>query len=177
MGVFRRASSAGTHQRAPAPADHARMYKHFAPRLLRDGELRFGNEPAPHSRIFRSVHTKLHDPAISSDSQMPAPPRVHESSRGFSSFMCPACATPPVAESPGVSRRDPGFKIAGLPDGASTTSATAPNCPTTGTSWHHESATAACECKLCRRSIQSPRVEAAFIVLFAQARREAPPEA
>jgi len=43
-------------------------------------------------------------------------PRVgfHDSSRGFFSFMCPACATPPVGESPGVARRNPGCRVARL---------------------------------------------------------------
>jgi hypothetical protein len=85
---------------------------------VRTGDLRLGNEAARHSRFFRSVHES---PRHCDFVRLPghrSPPRFHESSGGFSIFICPACATPPVAGTRGIARCDPGFGAPWLLDSA-----------------------------------------------------------
>jgi len=82
---------------------------------VRTGDLRLGNERGRRSRIPPTLPESASFDFIRVFRRRP---RVgfHDSSRGFFSFMCPACATPPVGESPGVARRNPGFRVARLLD-------------------------------------------------------------
>src|SRR5207248_4352137 len=72
--------------------------KHLIPGLIgaehrvRTGDLRLGNEPARHSRFSPTLHEspRTFDFLRVYGARFRA--RLHESSRGFSSFMCPACA-------------------------------------------------------------------------------------
>src|SRR5712692_4589596 len=85
---------------------------------VRTGDLRLGNEAGRCSRISPT----LPESARSFDfiRVFRRRPRVgfHDSPRGFSSFMCPPCAKPPVAESQDLARRDPGFGTPWLLDSA-----------------------------------------------------------
>src|SRR5260370_29190496 len=103
----------------------ARSRKTTAPRLPRTtgalrlegtGDLRLGNEAARHSRLFRSVQESPRSCDFARVSGARSGPRFHESPRGFSSLMCPACATPPIIEPHGLARCDAGFRVAWLLD-------------------------------------------------------------
>ncbi len=83
---------------------------------VRTGDLRLGNEAARHSRLFRSVQESPRSCDFARVSGARSGPRFHESPRGFSSLMCPACATPPIIEPQGLARCDAGFRVAWLLD-------------------------------------------------------------
>jgi hypothetical protein len=107
---------AATAMKKPGPANHAESGLFGAEHRVRTGDLRLGNEAARHSRSFRSLHESPRSCDFTRVSEHRSRPRFHESSCGFSILMCPACATPPIVESPEVARCDPGFRIAWLLD-------------------------------------------------------------
>src|SRR5437764_10516948 len=59
---------------------------------VRTGDLRLGNESARHSRISTILHESARTFDFIGLRGVPRRVWLHESSRGFSSFMCPACA-------------------------------------------------------------------------------------
>src|SRR4051812_31354104 len=82
---------------------------------VRTGDLRLGNESARHSRISPTRHESLRTFDFLRVYGPRFRARLHKSSRGFSSFMCPACARPFVLGlTLSAAERDPSRRTARL---------------------------------------------------------------
>jgi hypothetical protein len=95
------AAKASVKTKAPTPSVKLSETRAFvgAEHRVRTGDLRPGNESGGCSRFSIILHEAPRSFDFLRSPGLRPPARLHESSRGFSRFMCPACAKPPPAES------------------------------------------------------------------------------